>query len=556
MNQADCVLAHPYRRYRFGVGTLILLVEGSAKAGLVVLSDQFSAPDGISGGWLNAFSKARFSAFQCFPTREVTLPIELAHALRMRNLESIFIFALTLVATLVVSILGRRHESRRGQDGLSSQRLNRWLVGLSAGATANSGFVVTGAVGLGYVGGIKWLFLPIAWLAGDIVFWLIFPGKINRIGAEAKATTLTDLIVFDLPPEAGRRIKLVIGVILLTCLSGYVSAQWVAGAKFLGGAFGLGGFQALFIFATVIVVYSALGGFRGSVYADTFQAVVRIIGTGIAIAAVTWTAYHHRDMFWMNIHSAGPEFLRPFPANGWWASAAFLLGFASAALGFGLGQPQIVSRYLAGAGPLETQSAWWIYMGFVQSTWIAMTLFGIALRGVMPGLGDPETGLSVFHRSTTGPIITGIIAADIFATISATANSILVAMAQTVRFDLGIRVWAGRRPQPDLWGPICALGVLTMGASLVLHRSVMDLALSSVSLMGAGLAPPMVVRLLGWRHTSTSLIVSIAVGSGISALWLAIGLSSWINESAPGIVLGLFVNYILSRGSDHNDRVQ
>ncbi len=61
-----------------------------------------------------------------------------------------------------------------------------------------------------------------------------------------------------------------------------------------------------------------------------------------------------------------------------------------------------------------------------------MTVFGMALRGVMPAIADPETGLSLFHRSNTGPLITGIIAADVFATIAATSNSLLVALAQTV----------------------------------------------------------------------------------------------------------------------------
>lgn len=60
-----------------------------------------------------------------------------------------------------------------------------------------------------------------------------------------------------------------------------------------------------------------------------------------------------------------------------------------------------------------------------------MTLFGVLLRGVMPGISDPEAGLSVFFTSNLGPIVTGIVA-DIFATIAATSNSLLVAMVQAV----------------------------------------------------------------------------------------------------------------------------
>jgi hypothetical protein len=64
---------------------------------------------------------------------------------------SVAIFALALFASFVVALLGRLHSIRVVSGRLSEHRLNRWLIGLSAGATANSGFVVTCAVGLGYL---------------------------------------------------------------------------------------------------------------------------------------------------------------------------------------------------------------------------------------------------------------------------------------------------------------------------------------------------------------------------------------------------------------------
>ena len=462
----------------------------------------------------------------------------------MRNSLSILVFVASLCATLWVSYLGRRHEAKTDRGPLSRQRLNKWLVGLSAGATANSGFVVTGAVGLGYAYGMQWMLLPLGWLLGDIFFWYLFPERINRVGREAGAVTLTDVIVHGLPQDSRRAVKLLVGTIILVCLSGYVSAQWVAGQKFLSGAFGFTHEISLLAFAAVIVLYSALGGFRGSVYADTLQAAIRIVGTGIALTVVTVVATRHPDVFRANIAAAGPEFLRLVPGKAYLAAAASAIGFAAAALGFGLGQPQIVTRYLAGASPRETRDAWWIYMTFVQITWVAMTAFGVTLRGVMPGLADPETGLSVFHRMNTGPVITGIIAADIFATIAATSNSILVAMAQTLRGDLMPSSRGAEGTHRGLWRPIAAAGASTMALSLFLHSSVMTLALGSLSLMGAGLAPAMIVRLLGWPVDARSLLASIAAGFVTAALWHYSTFGPIINEAAPGILVGLAVQIL------------
>ncbi len=101
----------------------------------------------------------------------------------------------------------------------------------------------------------------------------------------------------------------------------------------------------------------------------------------IALVAVWVAASRDPEAFRANIEAAGPDFLRLVPSGGIAVALLTSAGFAAAALGFGLGQPQIVTRYLAGASPKETQSAWWIYMLFVQTTWLAMTGFGIALRG-------------------------------------------------------------------------------------------------------------------------------------------------------------------------------
>ncbi len=61
------------------------------------------------------------------------------------------VFLMTLAAPFGTAFIARRHSAGDKNDGLAEVKLNRWLVGLSAGTTANSGFIVTGAVGLGYV---------------------------------------------------------------------------------------------------------------------------------------------------------------------------------------------------------------------------------------------------------------------------------------------------------------------------------------------------------------------------------------------------------------------
>jgi Na+/pantothenate symporter len=467
---------------------------------------------------------------------------------------SVMVFAAALLLTFAVAFLGRRHSRRVTSAALSEHHLNRWLVGLSAGATANSGFVVTAAVGLGYSFGAQWLLLPLSWFLGDLLFWTFFPQRINATGRTVKAATMTDVIVDGMKARPQSGFKRSISVLVVLCLGAYISAQWLAGEKFLHGAFGFDGVVSLLTFAALIVVYTAIGGFRGSVYVDSMQAIIRIIGTVIAIVAAIVVAKQQSQAFWQNIHAAGPKFLNILPHGSIVAAIPFIIGFAAAALGFGLGQPQMVTRYLAGSTPEETRSAFWVYNFFVQFTWISMTAFGIVLRGVMPAIADPEMGLSVFFRSHTGAIFTGIITADIFATIAATSNSLLVAMAQSVSRDLLGRYGTQARSAEDIWPVTATLGAATMILSLNLHSSVFNLALASVSLLGAGLAPVMMIRVLNWRRTDTSLIFAALVGFCTASLWRFFGLSGFMNEAAPGIALALSANLIVCRFSATSGR--
>lgn len=180
---------------------------------------------------------------------------------------SLLVFALGLAATFYVAWLGRVHGRRVGTAVLNDQKLNKWLVGLSAGATANSGFVVTGAVGLGYAYGAQWVMLPVAWMLGDIIFWALFPHRINRAGQRTRAATMTDVVAHGLSGSSRRAVKTVTAIVILICLGGYVASQWVAGQKFLSGAFDLSGYVPVLLFGAVVTIYTAIGDFRGSVYA-------------------------------------------------------------------------------------------------------------------------------------------------------------------------------------------------------------------------------------------------------------------------------------------------
>lgn len=458
---------------------------------------------------------------------------------------SLVVFFLGLVCTFGLAWYGRRKAMEQCDDDLAGRSLNKWVVGLSAGATANSGFIVAGAVGLGYTEGLQWVMLPLSWFLGDWVFWRLFPQRMNEFGRKNGVVTLSELLKVGLSPGWARGVSAATAAVLLFGLGGYIIAQWFAGQKFLLGAFGLEPIIALALFAALIIGYSAIGGFRGSVYVDSFQAVLRLVGTVVIFTAAGFVISKGGSSFSAEMATVDDSFLDPFPGMSFAGIIGFVLGWAAAGLGFGLGQPQLVSRYLAAKSPKETRGARWIYMGYVQITWIAMTVFGMLLRGIMPGLEDAESGLSVFMQAHMYAIFAGLILADVFGVIASTANSLLIALAQSLKHDVigSFSKEAANKIPLALITSIAGGG--TMLLSFVVSGSVADFALGAASLIGAGLAAPVIIKLLGYRHTGASLMAAIVVGLAVAIGWSVSGMSSHINEAAIGIAASWLTNSLV-----------
>lgn len=452
--------------------------------------------------------------------------------------SSLSVFFVSLLITLCIAYWGR---DKKGDKTMINRSMNRWFVGLSAGATSNSAFVVVGAVGLGYQFGATWLMLPLAWFLGDLFYWKYFPAKLNQYGRKHEAVTLSELLVTGLPQYWVRKVTLLVAIIVLVGLLAYISAQWIAGQKFISSAFGFSPELSMMFFATFIILYSTIGGFRGSIYVDTFQAILRVCATLVVIATTLYWVLADIPTFIKNIQQVDEGFFIPFYQMPLTSVIAFIIGWAAAALGFGLGHPQLVSRYLSGSSPEETKAAKWIYITFVQFTWITMTLFGLFLKGLMPNLSDPETGLNAFVQVYMHAIVAGIILADVFAIIASTANSLLISLYHTVVQDLLSSFKKLSNFSPTVM--IIVLGLLSFLMSLTLSGSVASIIMRVVSLVSSCLAVQVGIKLFKIPHNGASLFTSILVGLGTSLTWILFGFSEILNEAVVGMFASWLTNY-------------
>ncbi|NEO16714.1 MULTISPECIES: hypothetical protein [unclassified Moorena] len=174
---------------------------------------------------------------------------------------TIFSFALFLVIFLWIGALAAKSSDNTESDYLlGSRSFGKVFVGLSAGATGNSGWIMIGTVGMAYSMGVSAMLMVIAWFLGDLTFWTLFPDKINQISREQNSQTIPEFLGSTVKKPQGRRIiTLIVAVITVVFIGAYTAAQFAAAAKTLDVFFGVDPTIGALIAAGSILVYCVTG---------------------------------------------------------------------------------------------------------------------------------------------------------------------------------------------------------------------------------------------------------------------------------------------------------
>lgn len=464
-------------------------------------------------------------------------------------MTSIIIF--TLFSLLLVGVGIFASKQSKDNDGyfLANRSLGWLIVGISASVTGNTGFIVTGAVGVGYSMGMSSLLLPLSWLLGDLFYWNIFPKKLNHLSKLQKSSTISEYLSHDLKKRKPLLVvsTLLVGIIILF----YTSAQWVAAGKIFSAFFNSSIILGILISAFLVIIYSSIGGLKSSVLTDIVQAIfVLILLVFIYFTIFVTLKFNLSTLKTIEGHQDLTYYYKLFPLLG------FVLGWAFASVGFGLSQPQILIRYFATKESNDFNKAKWVYIIFLQLTWIGFTLFGVFLRIINPDIPADlqEQGLAIFIKNNYSLIIIGVLISGMFATISSTADSFLISLSNSIKND----VLSPLNFLKNINNRILTLfiGVVTILLAIRLKdSSVLTIAMNAVSYLGASIAPAVIIKTLNFKHNSMSLTWTIIIALVSSLIWQYLGFSSYVgdtffetlNIATIGILVGLLFNYFYMR---------
>ncbi|NND65510.1 MAG: sodium/proline symporter [Gammaproteobacteria bacterium] len=467
----------------------------------------------------------------------------------MQNTLILTSFAVFLLIFWTVGFLAARATKLTDHDYLIGDRsFGPWAIGLSAGATGNSGFIMVGAVGFGYLYGISTLLPAIGIVFGMWLSWRLYAKRVNQHAASLQALTIPGWLSqhFD-RPDSLKLVSRFVALAFVVLVGAYALAQFLAASKTLNALFGWSNTIGVLIAAVTVLAYCVTGGLRASIWTDIFQAIVVMIVT-VALLIYALFVAGGVNVVTSTLTSIDPNLTDLFGGQNLQAKLIEVIGFTVLGFGFNLSQPQIIVRMLASKSPEVAKKATNIYIFYIGLTYLTMTLFGVITRVLFTGLADAEQALPIFAMEYLNPVLIGIVIAGLFSTIASTLDSQILVTSSALFRDLIPNIY---KKLYQLFGmyywyaATLITGLLIALAAICFQGSVFTIIIVSGGILIGIVTPAILVVLHNWSSRTQTIILTMLVGTAIAAYWTLSGLGQHINESVPTLTGALLTFFIL-----------
>jgi len=333
-------------------------------------------------------------------------------------------FAIYLVAMLLIGWLGYRATSNLSDYILGGRSLGSFVTALSAGASDMSGWLLIGLPGAVYASGLAESWIAIGLCIGAWLNWYLVAGRL-RVYTEKVGNALTMPDYFtNRFEDHSNLLRIFTAIVILIFFTLYCASGVVAGARLFESMFGMPYSVALWVGALCTIAYVFIGGFLAVSWTDTIQASLMITALIVAPLMVIYNEGGVTES--MQI----VEQLKP-GANSLMGDLDTLAILSLAAWGLGyFGQPHILVRFMAAESLHTIPNARrigmvWMFLCLFGS--IGVGYFGIAYFGSHPEISNTvaannETVFVEISRLLFNPWIAGLLLAAILAAVMSTLS--------------------------------------------------------------------------------------------------------------------------------------
>lgn len=440
---------------------------------------------------------------------------------------------------------------------LANRGIGAWVAALSSSASAESGWVTLGLVGMAFQTGIGALWIIPGTVLAFLFNWLVIANRLRHVARHQDAITIPDVLVANFSGKSAVIIRLLAMLIILSMLSAYVAAQFNAAGKMFDSLLGWPYQGGVMAGTAIVLIYTISGGFRAVAWTDVIQALF-MIGAMLILPLVLLVELGGLDAVWqqLNAQEAAATLTHPMANKAGMALVGFLAVWLGIPLGY-CGQPHVLVRFMA------TRDATAVRRGAIISTaWVFLLFAGAVLLGVFARayygtLEDPEMVLPLVATELLPGVIAGVMIAAVLAAICSTADSQLLVSASAISHDLYVRV-LGHHPDSRIIVLFNRLAVLLVGltgmfVALGEVRVIFDFVLYAWAGLGAAFGPALILVLLWQRTSATGVIAGMAVGFITAIVWRET-LHDYLYELVPAFLLAFITVWIASLAYPEKDQ--
>ena len=467
----------------------------------------------------------------------------------MSVITVIFILYLAVLAALAIWSRAETH-SVSGYF-IAGKKLPPWVVAFSTNATGESGWLLLGLTGMGYVAGAQAFWVVTGEVIGIALAWLLLSRRIKRLSDRSDSITVPDVLAarFNDRAHVLRKISL---LIILVMVGAYVAAQMVATGKAFDGFTGMDYSTGVLVGAAVIILYTLVGGYKAVAWTDLIQGILMLMGL-IIVPWIAMEAAGGWSSVTDNLAGQDPGLLTPWGPEG--KSTAALVGilsFLAVGLPF-MGVPQLMVRFMSARSEKSLVPAMVISVIVILLFDVGAVLTGMAGRALFPGLEDPESILPVISTTLLHPVLGGVMMVVVLAAIMSTVDSLLILVSSAVVRDYWQQIRGSTLSDRALAqrGKLITVVIGVIGIAFALHQSplVFWFVLFAWSGLGAAFGPVLLCGLWYPGTTLTGAVAGMLGGFLTTVAWVV-----WFKphfyellEVIPGFIVGLALTLIISK---------
>ncbi len=352
------------------------------------------------------------------------------------GLLPVFIF---MMAMLAVSIYLRNAAAKKSSGNFlneyftGSRSLGGFVLAMTTVATYSSVSSFVGGPGQAWDIGFGWIYMSVVQVTALFLVLGILGKKMAIVSRKIDAVTVIDVIRHRYQSDLLANLS---AIIIVLFFSATMVAQFVGGAKLFEAVTGYSYVVGLVVFGLVVVVYTAVGGFRGVAVTDALCAIAMLVGMFILLVGILQAGGGYEAIM-EQITVRRPELLEPLSGGNMpytlYISQWMLVGI------FTVGLPQSVVRCITYKDTKSLHRAIIIGTVVIGAMNIGMNFIGVLSQGILTE--DLEAyGNSVDNimplaivRSLS-PLVAGItIIGPIAASISTISSLLLTATSSIIK---------------------------------------------------------------------------------------------------------------------------